>query len=481
MPHLLLTILYLIAVSSMWTGASAQAPVQGPPAVGVVTAEQKPLTEANEFVGRIQATQRVAVVARLTGFLERVFFEEGAEVQKGDALYRIEQPPYQADLEAKRSQVAQLQAQLTNAQLNTERARTLLSSAAGQQSTYDQALAQQRSLEAQVLGAQAQLRQSEISLGYTDITSPISGRVGRTSITQGNVVSPTSGVLTTVVSQDPMYVTFPVSVRTTLSLRERYAPRGGFEAVRIRIRLPDGRMYAQQGTLNFADNTVTQETDTLILRGTIPNPPLPASQNAKTPLRELFDGEFVTVVLESAQPVLAVAVPRAAVLSDMQGNYVFVVGPDNKAEQRRVELGQSTPGTAFILSGLKEGERVVLEGIQRVRPGQPVSPGPAATPNPGGAAAGSGNAAQPTSISGPAAQQGQSGLSDGGQQGAPRAPPGQGTQGPSGSPSNGGGAAQQATQAGSGGTASPAPSGQPVAPQTERAPQGPAPNARTGQ
>ncbi|MEA2909777.1 MAG: rane fusion protein multidrug efflux system [Bradyrhizobium sp.] len=348
-----------------------------PPAVGVVEAAKRPITETSEFLGRVEAVNRVNVVARVTAFLEKRLFSEGAEVKTGDELYRLERGPFEADLASKKAQVAQLQAMLENARLTAERARILLSGPAGQQSTYDAALANQRSLEAQVQAAQAQVQASQINLDYTDIRSPIDGKIGRTAVTEGNVVSPGSGVLTTIVSQDPMYVIFPVSVRQGLELRDRYAPRGGLGAVVIKLRLPDGRLYDQTGKLDFVDNTVAQSTDTFAVRGVIPNSIVQDAATAGSLIRELTDGEFVTVLLEGVQPVEVLAIPRAAVLSDQQGDYVFVVGPDNKAEQRRIQLGQSTPTVASVISGLSPGDKVIVEGLQRVRPGQPVSPGPA--------------------------------------------------------------------------------------------------------
>jgi membrane fusion protein (multidrug efflux system) len=355
----------------------AQPAASGPPAVGVVEAVKRPITETSEFLGRVEAVNRVNVVARVTAFLEKRLFEEGAEIKKGDELYRLERGPFEADLASKKAQVAQLQATLENAKLTTDRARTLLGGPAGQQSTYDAAIANQRSLEAQVQAAQALVQSSQINLDYTDIRSPIDGKIGRTAVTEGNVVNPGSGVLTTIVSQDPMYVIFPVSVRAGLELRERYATRGGFNAVVIKIRLTDGRLYNQTGKLNFVDNTIAQSTDTFLVRGIIPNPPLHDPSTTGGPVRELTDDEFVTVMLEGVQPVEVLAIPRSAVLSDQQGDYVFTVGADNKAEQRRIQLGQSTPTIAAVISGLSPGEKVIAEGLQRVRSGQPVSPGPA--------------------------------------------------------------------------------------------------------
>jgi membrane fusion protein (multidrug efflux system) len=362
---------------SFGTVVRAQPAPAAPPAVGIMETVKRPITESNQFLGRIEAPNRVNVVARVTAFLEKRDFSEGAEVKTGDLLYELERGPFEADLESKKAQVAQLQATLVNAKLTTDRAKTLLGGPAGQQSTYDAAIANQQSLEAQVQAAEAQVQLSQINLDYTEIHSPIDGKIGRTAVTEGNVVSPSSGVLTTIVSQDPMYVTFPVPVREALTLRDRYSTRGGFKAVIIKVRLPDGRLYEQTGELNFVNNTIAQNTDTISLRGTIPNPAqrdIPATAGA---IRELTDNEFVNVILEGVAPVEVLAIPRSAVLSDQEGDYVFVVGAGNKAEQRRIKLGQSTSTIAAVTDGLALGDKVIVEGLQKVRPGQPVSPGPA--------------------------------------------------------------------------------------------------------
>jgi membrane fusion protein (multidrug efflux system) len=180
-----------------------------------------------------------------------------------------------------------------------------------------------------------------------------------------------------------------VSARVVLDLRQRYADKGGFAAVVIKLRLPDGRVYNKTGALDFVDNTIGGNTDTITLRGTIVNPVLPGASGLGT-ARELVDGELVTVILEDAAPVEAIAIPRAAVLSDQEGDYVYVVGGDDKAEQRRIQLGQSSPMIAAVTSGLREGENVIVEGVQRVRPGQVVAPGPA---SPAASSAASGGAA----------------------------------------------------------------------------------------
>ncbi len=361
-------------------GARAQTAPGGPPAVGVVRAEKQQVTQSNEFIGRVQAVGRVALVARVTAFLEKRLFVEGGEVKKGDLLYQLEQPPFQAQVDFNKASVAQLEAQHKNAQLTLDRAQYLLKTPAGQQSNYDSALAAERALAAQIAAAQAQLQQAEINLGYTEIRAPIDGRISATAVTEGNVVSPTSGTLATLVSQDPMYVVFPIAVRTGLELRDKYVPKGGFSAVQIRLRLTTGKIYDQVGHLDYVSPTVAQTTDTITLRGEIPNPVIAGMKPGDPGSRQLTDGEFVTVLLEGVAPVEVLAIPRAAVLSDQQGDYVYVVDAQNRAQVRRIHLGQSTPSTAVVTSGLNEGELVIAEGVQRVRPGAAVTPGPASPP-----------------------------------------------------------------------------------------------------
>lgn len=368
----------LLVSSALAAPAFAQFGPGGPPAVGVATVRERPMTESSEFVGRIQAVRRVDLVARVTGFIEQRNFTEGAEVAKGDLLYRLERAPFEADLAAKQAAVAQTQALLKNAEIQLRRAKSLIGSPAGLVSAVDTAQATEASTAAQLQANQAAVRASEINLGYTEIRAPIAGRIGRSALSVGNVVTPSSGPLATIVSQDPMYVLFPVSVRAALDLRNRYADKGGFAAVQVKLRLPDGSVYDQVGKLDYADPSVATSTDTLTLRAAIPNPLRAGAQPGQPGNRALIDGEFVTVLLEGVQPVQALAIPRAAVLSDQQGSYVYVVGAGNKVEQRRVELGQSTPALAMIASGLKAGEKVVADGIQRVRPGAVVNPAPIA-------------------------------------------------------------------------------------------------------
>jgi membrane fusion protein (multidrug efflux system) len=376
-----LPLAFLLSIAA----ARAQVP-SGPPSVGVVRAQQTAITETSEFIGRVQAIDRVTLTARVTAFIDQRLFTEGTEVKQGDLLYRLERPPFQAAVQQQEAAVADTSARLANANIQLARAQSLLSTPAGQRSNVDDAIANQRSLAAQVLSAQAQLRVAQINLDYTEIHAPIAGKISRTSITVGNVVSPSSGPLASIVSQDPIYVLFPVASRALTELQKRYADKGGTDAVVVKLRLPDGSMYQHDGKIDYVEPTVAATTDTILLRARIANPPrhqAETGQQVERPQqieRPLTDGAFVTVLVEGIQPVMALGIPRKAVLSDQQGDYVYVVGADNKVEQRRIQLGQSTPSTAVIAGGLKENEMVVVDGIQRVRPGIAVSPGPASPP-----------------------------------------------------------------------------------------------------
>ncbi len=368
---------FLLALAAAAGPAIAQPGPSGPPAVGVAQAQKRPIIETSEFVGRIQAVNRVDLVARVTAFIQERQFTEGTEVRTGDLLYRLERAPFEAQVAAQAATVAQANAVLQGNNLTLGRAEALLNTPAGQRSRVDDAQSTQRSQAAQLAGAQAQLRLAQVNLDYTEIKAPIDGKISRTAVTEGNVVGPSSGTLATIISQDPMYVLFPISVRAAVDLRDRYADKGGFNAVTVKLKLSNGKMYEQSGKLDYVDPTVATNTDTLTLRARIPNPVREGSKAGDPGDRELSDGQFVTVMLEGVQPVSQIAIPRTAVLSDQQGSYVWVVGDGNKAEQRRLQLGQSTPDTAVISAGLKEGETVVVDGVQRVRPGAVVNPAPA--------------------------------------------------------------------------------------------------------
>lgn len=350
----------------------------GPPAVGVARAERRPVTESSEFTGRIEAVQRVDIRARVTGFIQERTFQEGHEVRAGSVLFRIERAPFEAALEQARADVASAQAQLENARVALQRARELRQTGAGTQVALDNAQAQERTAGAQLLRAQAAVRIQEIELAYTEIVSPIDGKIGRAFLTPGNVVSPNlADPLATVVSQDPMRVAFLVSTRAADDLRRRYEQRGGASAVVVRVRLPSGQMYQHPGRIDFVDTQIDRNTDSILVRALVPNPRRDGVPIGQPGDRELIDGQFVTVSVEGVEPVQAIVLPRASVLQDQGGNYVFVVADESRAQRRPVRLGRTIGTDVVVEDGLRGGETVIVDGLQRVRPGQPVSPAPA--------------------------------------------------------------------------------------------------------
>ncbi len=362
--------------------ALAQAPGGPPPSVGVAPVQAQPVTDSAEFVGRVAATDRVLLTARVTAVLEERLFAEGTEVREGDLLFRLNPDQFLAEQQRQRAVLAEARARLDNATLTLQRTQSLIGTPADRRSAHDDAVWGQRAAAAQVMSAEAQLKVADLNVAYTEIRAPISGKISRANVTVGNVVGPGTGPLASIVSQDPMDITFPVATRTLLELDAKHADQGGLRAAKVRVRLSNGRLYDQVGTIDYVDPTVALNTDTILLRARMPNPPRRQAEPGKPVDRALIDGTLVGVIVEGPSPVTAMAIPRSAVLSDQQGNYVFVVGAENKVEQRRIRLGRSTAALAVVADGLREGESVIVEGIQRARPGVTVNPS-AVAPRPG--------------------------------------------------------------------------------------------------
>jgi membrane fusion protein (multidrug efflux system) len=381
MPLRLLASLLLLG-SVIAVPAWAQAPGGGPPSVGVVQVESRPVTESADFVGRVAAIDRVALTPRITAYLIERRFTEGTEVIEGDLLFRLDPAQYEAELQRQEAVLAEAQAKLANANIQLQRVQRLVGTPADKRAAVDDAIAAQRAAAAQVMSAQALLRLAEINLAYTELRAPIGGKISRASVTAGNVVGPAGGPLAMIVRQDPMDVLFPVATRALLALETQLAANGGLRSARIRVRLSDGSLHDQTGQIDYVDPTVAANTDTVMLRARLPNPPRRVTDAGRLVERGLIDGTLVSVIVEGAEPVKALAIPRSAVLSDQQGNYVYVVGAENKVEQRRIRLGQSTAALAVVTDGLKQGESIIIEGLQRVRPGATVAPTPA-SPRPG--------------------------------------------------------------------------------------------------
>src|ERR1700730_13452482 len=338
--------------------ASAQG-ASPPPAVSVAPVVSRQVTETGNFIGRVTAIDKVDIVARVTGFIEERSFTEGHQVKTGDLLFRIEQATYKAAVEQQRANLAKAKATEVNAALQLGRGKELVIA----QATVDQRAADEAAAQANVLAAQALLDQAEINLGYTEIRSPIDGRIGIAYFTVGNLVGPSSGTLATIVREDPVYVIFQPSERDVINYKRRFVKPGVKNPqVTVHIQLPDGSAYPHPGLTNLLDVQVEATTDTVAVRAQVPNPE-----------GLLVPGGVVGVITERGAPRPALMVPQSAVQLDQAGRYVLVVDEAKKVELRRVRTGVEQGREIVVTDGLKEGELVIVEGIQKVRPGQVVT------------------------------------------------------------------------------------------------------------
>jgi membrane fusion protein (multidrug efflux system) len=338
---------------------TATAAAMPAPAVGVRPAATRPVSRSFEFVGRVKAMNIVEVRARIEGFLDKVLFTEGQDVKAGDLLYQIEKVQFQSALDQAKGNLLVADAAAVNAKLEYDRQLDLVKRQYTPQSVLDKDKADLDSANGRKMQAEAAVTQAQANLGYTDIRSPIDGRIGRTARTVGNLVNPASGVLATIVSQDPTYVVFPVSVKDLETIREaRRKEGGGLAKIEIDVRLANGQSYPQKGTWNLTDPQVDQTTDSLIMRATIPNPD-----------RMLIDGQFVTAVIRERAEEPRLVVPQAALQIDQAGSYVLVVDDQHKVERRPVKTGDNIGTDIVVTSGLKVGDKVIVEGMQKVRPG----------------------------------------------------------------------------------------------------------------
>lgn len=362
-----------IIIAAFLFGVLVQAPyarAQQPAAipVGTTAAALRPITQATEFVGRVEAMEHVNIRARVTGFLQQVLFKEGDLVKEGDILYRIEPDTFEAAVMQARGALLQAQAKYANASVQRARTEELVKTNTAAQATLDRDVAAEKTAQGEVIVATSNLKSAEINFGYTQITAPISGEVGRSAFTKGNVVGPDSGPLTEIVSRDPMYVTFPVSQREFLKVQSAEGRKKREEALRIHIRFSNGSSYDHPGQINFVDVKVDRATDTVLVRATMPNPD-----------GALIDGQLVRVSVEAEKPEEKVLVPQSALIVDQQGTYVFVV-EDGKAAVKRVKVGGESGPNAIIDAGLKGGEQVIVQGMESLRPGTPVTASPAPPP-----------------------------------------------------------------------------------------------------
>jgi membrane fusion protein (multidrug efflux system) len=362
-----LSLILILLSGCVASEQAAGPPAPPPPSVALTQVRKVAISDSTEYVGRTESVSFVDLRARVTGFLKKQTFVEGADVKEGDLLYLIEQEPYQAAVEIAEASVAQTQATLENAEKFLQRLNTVKDTGGTSKANVEAAESKVAETKGLLQERRARLVQAKLDLSYTEIRAPISGRIGRTAVYVGNLVGPESGVLATIVRLDPMWVSFPISERDYLKLQETVAAGRksgeGISQLIPTIRLVDGTMFRYKGRIDFQDNRVDRSTGTITLRATFPNPQL-----------LLRPGQFVTVVQTERNSTYRLVVPQAAVQTDQVGPFVFTMDSEKKAQVRRIKTGNEVGTNLIVTEGLSEGESVISEGIQKVTPGSRVNP-----------------------------------------------------------------------------------------------------------
>lgn len=369
----LLALALAVLLAGCGKGAEQQAaPGAGmpPPEVGVVTVTPGDVGLETELPGRLEAGRVAQVRARAAGILLRRLFREGSDVRAGQVLYQIDPAPYAAAQASAQASLAKSEANLAQATSLAQRYAPLVAANAVSKQDYANAVAAQKQAEADVAAARAAVRTAQINLGYASVTAPISGRIGRSLVTEGALVGQGEATqLATIQQIDPLYVNFTQSSTEVLNLRRALEQgrlkRAGPQGAEVRIVLEDGTLYAQPGRLLFADLTVDPATGQVMLRAEVPNPKA-----------LLLPGMYVRVRIEQARAANAVLLPQQAVTRSPDGDSVMVVDAKGMASPRQVKVGGAQGNDWVVLSGLQPGEKVIVDGFQKLRPGAPVKPVP---------------------------------------------------------------------------------------------------------
>ena len=341
------------------------APAAQPADVSALTVKAQTVPVTFEFVGQTESSQQVEIRARVSGFLEKRVYTEGSFVKPGQVLFTMDAKPFQADLQAAKGELAQQQARLTTARANLNRVKPLVADNALSVKDLDDATGQEQGAAAAVEAARAKVTEAQLNLGYTTITSPLAGLSSFAKIQDDAYVSPGNSLLTYVARLDPMRVNFSLSENESLRKKEEMA-RGILKAAPndnylVEVVLADGSVFPHRGRITFADASFSQETGTFLLRAELPNAD-----------GQLRPGQFVRVNVIGFTRPNSIVVPQRAVIEGPKGPFVWVVDPEGKAQQRHVEAGDWLGDQWLVSSGLKDGEKVVVDGFMRLAPGLPV-------------------------------------------------------------------------------------------------------------
>ncbi|EGQ8146482.1 multidrug efflux RND transporter periplasmic adaptor subunit VmeY [Vibrio parahaemolyticus] len=316
---------------------------------------------SKSYIGRIEAVEDTNITAQISGYLQARHFEEGQMVEKGQLLYSIEPSSFEAQVASAKAALAQAKASLKKAELDHQRGKNLLPRGSISQSEFDALTAILLGARAELEAANAQLKLAEVNLSYTQIRAPFSGRISDTKVSTGDLVSPSSGVLTTLVSLDPVHTSFSVSERERLAMgMDRIKGDGSAESngVEVQLELENGQFFEHLGLLDFLGNRIDTKTGTIAMRALVPNPE-----------HKLLPGQHIKVNLRDKNTRDVIVVPRRAVQTDLEGDFVMVTTEGNVAERRNVELGPQVEQGIIIREGLEKGEAVITQGLQRVRNG----------------------------------------------------------------------------------------------------------------
>lgn len=344
----------------MGSGQTPQAPMAGgqrpQPQVVAQVISETPLDSQEEYIAAVESVQDVVVKPEVSGYLNEVHFNEGDLVKQGALLFTIDKRRYQATVEVRQAELAQSRAELERAVKYLKRLRAA-SERSISQTDLDTAESAEQQARAAVQQAQANLNLAQIDLGFCEIHAPISGRIGAALVTKGNYVTPASGDLAKIVQMNPIRVVFSMTDRSYVSLRQREVAGMADDYV-AKVRLPNKTLYDGVGSKAFADNEMNEQTGTIALRFLFENPD-----------GLLIPGSYVNILLERAQRPMGLRVPQKALLVDAEGNYVLTADNNGLLSVARVTLGKTLGSDREVLSGLKAGDRVVIEGLQKVQPG----------------------------------------------------------------------------------------------------------------
>ncbi|EGQ9235325.1 multidrug efflux RND transporter periplasmic adaptor subunit VmeY [Vibrio alginolyticus] len=316
---------------------------------------------SKSYIGRIEAVEDTNITAQISGYLKARHFEEGQMVEKGQLLYSIEPSSFEAQVASAKAALAQAKAALKKAELDHTRGKNLLPRGSISQSEFDALTAALLGAKAELEAANAQLKLAEVNLSYTQIRAPFSGRISDTKVSTGDLVSPSSGVLTTLVSLDPVHTSFSVSERERLAMgMDQVKGDGSAESnrVEVQLELENGQFFEHLGKLDFLGNRIDTKTGTIAMRALVPNPE-----------QKLLPGQHIKVNLRDKNTKDVIVIPRRAVQTDLEGDFVMVMAEGSVAERRNVELGPQVEQGIIIREGLDQEDTVITQGLQRVRNG----------------------------------------------------------------------------------------------------------------